>query len=166
MQRAIIVLLIILIVSVIGIGGWLGYLMLSRPDTTPPPSTQQPTTSESETTTDRTYTSPKGVRITLHDWREQMTLISPALITGTVPGSWSFEASFPVRLLDTDGNVVAEAPAQLQGDWMSDNQVPFSVTLIFDSSANNTRKGTLVLEKDNPSDLAENADAITIAIQY
>src|ERR1700746_2179249 len=41
---------------------------------------------------------------------------SPLTITGKAKG-WYFEASFPVKLLDGQGNVLASGPAQAQGDW-------------------------------------------------
>lgn len=47
---------------------------------------------------------------------------SPLTVTGTARGTWYFEASFPVRLLDDLGNELAVAPAQAQGDWMTNEK--------------------------------------------
>jgi hypothetical protein len=91
------------------------------------------------------------------------TVTSPLVVTGEARGSWYFEASFPVRLLDSNGNELAVAPAQAQGDWMTTDFVPFSVTLTFTTT---DTSGTLVLEKDNPSGLPENADSISIPVQF
>src|SRR3989338_5118168 len=38
-------------------------------------------------------------------------VFSPLAITGEARGSWFFEASFPVRLIDGNGYVLAERPA-------------------------------------------------------
>lgn len=89
---------------------------------------------------------------------------SPLTITGEARGTWYFEASFPVKLLDGNGNQIAIAPAQAQSDWMTENFVPFSVTLTFAQPS--TPTGTLVLEKDNPSGLPEHAAQITIPVQF
>lgn len=88
---------------------------------------------------------------------------SPLTITGEAR-LWYFEASFPVRLLDGNGREIAVAPAQAQDDWMTEDFVPFSVTLTFD--ALETDEGTLILEKDNPSGLPENAAYISIPVRF
>lgn len=89
---------------------------------------------------------------------------SPLTVRGEARGAWYFEAQFPVRLLDADGRVLASAPAHATGDWMTDQMVPFEATLTFDRPAAVT--GTLVLEKDNPSDLPQNADSRSIPVRF
>ncbi len=89
---------------------------------------------------------------------------SPLTITGQARGNWYFEASFPVKLLDANGNVLAQAPAQAQGNWMTTDYVPFTVTLTFANPAAGT--GTLVLEKDNPSGLPQNANELRIPVTF
>jgi hypothetical protein len=85
-------------------------------------------------------------------------------VSGEARGSWYFEASFPVRLLDGNGQEIARGPAQAQGDWMTTNFVPFTVQLTF--SPPTTPVGTLVLEKDNPSGLPQNAMSISIPVDF
>lgn len=89
---------------------------------------------------------------------------SPLTVTGEARGNWYFEASFPVRLIDGDGNELAVVPAQAQGDWMTTDFVPFEVTLTFDRPS--TPFGALILEKDNPSGLPENAAFITVPVRF
>ncbi len=113
----------------------------------------------------RNITSPKGVVVQLDNWVNNKKVTSPLTITGQVPGNWSFEASFPVSLTTSDGHTVVQAPASLQGDWMTTNMVPFTVTLTFDAPVSGTT-GSLVLQKSNPSDLAANADSIEVPVQY
>lgn len=91
-------------------------------------------------------------------------VMSPLVVMGEARGIWYFEASFPAKLFDADGKLLASAPAQAQGDWMAEEFVPFAVSLAFDRPA--TETGTLVLEKDNPSGLPENADEIRIPVRF
>ena len=87
---------------------------------------------------------------------------SPLLIKGEARGFWFFEADFPVKLFDKNGNLIALAIARAQGEWMTEDFVPFETELNFEVS--NTQKGTLVLEKDNPSGLAEHYDELRIPV--
>jgi hypothetical protein len=89
---------------------------------------------------------------------------SPLAISGKARGKWYFEASFPVKLLDGNGKQIAIAPAQAQGEWMTQDFVPFSVTLTFEKPT--TATGTLVLQKDNPSDMRELDDSISIPVVF
>jgi hypothetical protein len=92
------------------------------------------------------------------------TVASPLTVTGRARGMWYFEASFPVRLLDGNGQEIAVAPAQAQGDWMTEDFVPFQVTLTFVQPA--TPTGTLVLQKDNPSGLPEHDASVSVPVQF
>ena len=89
---------------------------------------------------------------------------SPFTITGEAPGSWYFEAVFPVKLKDAKGTVIAEGQAKAQGDWMTAEYVPFEAMLTFSAPA--TPAGLLVLEKDNPSGLPENAASIVLPVRF
>ncbi len=111
-----------------------------------------------------TYTSEKGVKVTLTSPIAGTKVTSPLTITGSVPGSWSFEAQFSVRLIDAQGNLLDETPAKLQGDWMTDSLVPFTATLQFGTGA--SQKGTLVLLKSNQSGLAANNDSVVIPVMF
>lgn len=97
-------------------------------------------------------------------------VISPLMVKGKARGNWYFEASFPVILKDANGNILAQAPAQAQGEWMTTEFVPFEVTLTFTPPkfvcfrAPCTIPGTLVLKKDNPSGLPEHDDSVSIPV--
>ena len=88
---------------------------------------------------------------------------SPLTVTGKARGTWYFEASFPVRLLDDQGNELAAVPAQAQGDWMTEQHVPFIATITFTTTA---ETGTLVLQKDNPSGLPEYDASVSIPVRF
>ncbi len=89
---------------------------------------------------------------------------SPLTIRGEARGTWYFEASFPVKIQTADGQVLAQAPAQAKGEWMTEDFVPFEVTLNFTAPADT--QGKLILSKDNPSGLPENDDSLEIPITF
>jgi hypothetical protein len=93
------------------------------------------------------------------------TIASPLTVNGRARGNWYFEASFPVRLKDQNGKELAVVPAQAQGEWMTTEFVPFSVTLMFTPPPPGTR-GTLIFQKDNPSDLREFDDSLEFPIVF
>lgn len=84
-----------------------------------------------------------------------MDVTSPLTIKGKARGTWYFEGSFLVELVDSKGNVLAEQQAQARGEWMTDDWVPFEATLEFD--APDDERGYLIFHRANPSGLEENA---------
>lgn len=110
------------------------------------------------------YRSPKGVKAVLFAPASGATVTSPIGVIGTIPGSWSFEASFPVLLKDSTGAVIAQGPAHILGSWMTDQPVPFSVQLTY--TATPSGAGVLILQKDNPSGLAANDDSISAPVRF
>lgn len=90
------------------------------------------------------------------------TVSGSITITGEARGTWFFEASFPVRLLDSSGTQIAVAIAQAQGEWMTTEFVPFETTL--DIPDTTRGPATLVFEKDNPSGLPEHDDSLSIPV--
>lgn len=107
---------------------------------------------------------PKEDLIQVENLQANGMIASPLAIKGKARGFWFFEASFPIKLYDENGKLLAAAIAQAQGDWMTENFVPFSAELKFEISK--TKKGVLVFEKDNPSGLPENADELRIPILF
>lgn len=87
---------------------------------------------------------------------------SPIAVTGEARGYWYFEASFPVELVDSGGNVIATGTAQAKTDWMTENFVPFSVSLTFKNTQE--QNGRLILHKSNASDLPEHDDSLEIPV--
>jgi len=78
---------------------------------------------------------------------------SPIVIKGEARGVWFFEASFPIEITDADGNVLGQGIAQADGEWMTNDFVPFTAPITFTSSP--TPTGFIILKKDNPSGLPE-----------
>lgn len=117
-----------------------------------------------ETEENNRYTSEKGITVEVDSPLANSKVSSPLPVTGRVPGSWSFEASFPVEIVDTRGETIAEGPAQLLGDWMTEDLVPFSASIPYEFTGNG--EGMLILHRSNPSDLAENEDRVEIPITF
>ncbi len=92
------------------------------------------------------------------------TIQSPLTVEGEARGNWYFEATFPVRLLDANGTELAAVPARAQGEWMTQEFVPFTVELRFPEPT--TKTGVLVLQKDNPSGLPANADELRVPVIF
>lgn len=89
---------------------------------------------------------------------------SPLTISGEARGYWFFEASFSVRIVDANGNELGVHYAEATSDWMTEDFVSFTSELNFDDSRTDT--GTLILERANPSGLAENADELRIPVRF
>ncbi len=96
--------------------------------------------------------------------RPNTEIKSPLSISGKARGFWFFEASFPIRLIDASGAIVAEGIATAKGDWMTESFVPYTSTLTFTKPTSAT--GTLILQKDNPSGMPENDDALIIPVAF
>lgn len=106
------------------------------------------------------YTSAKGVKMKVVAAKQSA---GHFVVAGLVPGNWSFEASFPVQLKNGSGTVLAQQAARVEGDWMTGELQPFTVSLSYSAPAGH---GTLVLQKDNPSGLPANDDSVTISVDY
>ncbi|MDD3006734.1 MAG: Gmad2 immunoglobulin-like domain-containing protein [Candidatus Pacebacteria bacterium] len=96
--------------------------------------------------------------------RPNTTIQSPVKITGEARGYWFFEASFPIKIYDADGKELGMAIAEAKSEWMTEGFVPFEAMLAFDLPT--TAKGTLVLQKDNPSGLPENEDKLVVPVVF
>ncbi len=93
------------------------------------------------------------------------TISSPVMLTGKARGTWFFEASFPVSVVNWDGLVIGEGIATAEGDWMTEAFVPFTATISYSVDPDAySNKGTLILKRDNPSGLPENDDALEIPV--
>jgi hypothetical protein len=93
------------------------------------------------------------------------SITSPLTITGKARGMWFFEASFPIVLVDWDGKIIAQGHADAIEDWMTEDFVHFKTTLVYKTPFYGDH-GTLILQKDNPSGLPQNDDAVEIPVQF
>jgi hypothetical protein len=161
--------LIILIILIVLAGVWFGFRFLTNNEG------QIVCTMETKQCSDGSYVGrvapecdfalcPKEDLIQVESPQANNTVSSPLMIKGKARGYWFFEASFPIKLYDDNGESLAMTIAQAQGDWMTEEFVPFTAELKFENPK--TEKGMLVLEKDNPSGLPENADELKIPVLF
>ncbi|OGJ48944.1 hypothetical protein A2344_03385 [Candidatus Peregrinibacteria bacterium RIFOXYB12_FULL_41_12] len=101
--------------------------------------------------------------ITVSDPQPNVEISSPLAIQGSAVGTWFFEATFPVELVDANGTVIAQGLVQALSDWQTEELVPFEGTLEFTTDA---LAGELILRKDNPSGLPENDEEIRIPVRF
>jgi hypothetical protein len=107
--------------------------------------------------------------IKIYSPRPNTAIQSPLVVTGTARGSWFFEGSFPVTLVDWDGLIIGEGIAKTNAgaNWMTKDFVPFTATLTFKVNKKAySNKGTLILRKDNPSGLPQNNDSLEIPVVF
>ena len=96
---------------------------------------------------------------------------SPLTVRGEARGTWYFEGSFPVVLVNWDGLIIADGHARAQGEWMTEELVPFRAELEFTSPSERgdpefMERGTLILQRANPSGLPENDDAVEVTVRF
>jgi hypothetical protein len=99
------------------------------------------------------------------------TVTSPLTLKGQARGNWYFEASAPVSLVNWDGLIIAEGIITADGEWMTTEFVPFTGSLEFTSpykagDPDFMKRGAIIFQKDNPSGLPENDDALEIPILF
>jgi hypothetical protein len=90
---------------------------------------------------------------------------SPLVISGRARGNWFFEGSFPVVLLDSYRNTIAEGHVSAQGEWTTADFVKFLGSLEFNNYIKG-QNGYLVLKKDNASGLPEFDDSLEIPVIF
>ncbi len=90
---------------------------------------------------------------------------NPIELKGMARGYWFFEASAPVVVTNWDGLIIGEGIITADGEWMTEDFVPFTGTLSYELPANSySATGTLIFKKDNPSGLPENDEAYEMSI--
>ncbi|MDQ3014663.1 MAG: Gmad2 immunoglobulin-like domain-containing protein [bacterium] len=91
-------------------------------------------------------------------------IASPLSITGEARGTWYFEATFPIQLVDANGKMIVETYAEAQGEWMTEKFVPFTAKVIFDTPT--TQTGTLIFMNANPSGEPERSLEVRVPIVF
>lgn len=112
--------------------------------------------------TDQQVLSEKGSILILDNIKDGDTVDEGFEIKGRVSGEWFFEGTFPVRVLNTQGEIIESLIATSKGDWMTSNLVDFTFTLDLDLDKESIVK--IVFEKSNASNLVENDDSASITV--
>lgn len=96
-----------------------------------------------------TIDNPYPTEIQIDDMVPGSSVRSPLLVHGRARGSWYFEATFPVLITQVDGTVITATFARATADWMTDNFVPYTVSVAFTVAT--PTPAFVVLKNDNPS---------------
>ncbi|MCX6717901.1 MAG: hypothetical protein NTU76_04505 [Candidatus Taylorbacteria bacterium] len=88
---------------------------------------------------------------------------SPIKISGKARGNWFFEGSFPIKLVDANGNILGTSIATSSEDWMTTEFINFNSELSFEKSTS-TRRAVLVLSKDNPSGIPDFDQSVFVSL--
>lgn len=95
------------------------------------------------------------------------SISSPLQVFGTARGYWFFEASFPIEVVDKNGKVIGQGFATAEGDWMTEEFVPFTGTINFTTESEAPfMPGKILFKKDNPSGLPENDNSLEVPIFF
>lgn len=92
------------------------------------------------------------------------TINSPLIIKGRAKGIWYFEGSFPVKILDGNRKVIAWSYASAEGEWMTEDWVPFRSEIRFVSP--NASGGFVLFAQDDPSGMAKSVYAVSIPVKF
>jgi len=124
----------------------------------------------------RAHIESKSDLIVVSDPKPLTVVTSPLTVRGEARGYWFFEASFPLVLVDWDGRIIAESyatavldPNDPESTWMTEDFVPFEGVIEFEDpswDADFSKRGAIIFQKDNPSGLPENDDALEIPVWF
>lgn len=112
---------------------------------------------------DAVLTSSKGTELRIFDLKSGDTVTNGSEIRGEVKGSWYFEGTFPIVILDLKGNLITSTFATAQGEWTTDAQVPF--LFVLDVPIIQEDDVVIVFQKSNPSGLVVNDDSVSIPVK-
>ena len=88
-----------------------------------------------------------------------------SVISGTARGMWFFEGTFPVEVVDQEGNIVGSGNAKAEGEWMTENFVAYKAEIQTTGTvAGNS--GSILLKKDNPSGEANKDDLLEVPVIF
>ncbi len=111
--------------------------------------------------------SPESDLIRVTSPASQSVITSPVTITGMARGTWFFEGSFPISLVNWDGLIIGEGVATAQGEWMTEDFVPFSASIAYTIDPQTPyNRGAIILRKDNPSGLPEHDDSMEVPVMF
>jgi hypothetical protein len=163
MRNSIKIVLIVIILAVVGGIFYLKRNELSMSTPTPTPSaTATPSTNPIPISDLIQVTTPvSGQQIDINPISSAKSMV---LVSGKARGSWYFEASFPVKILDAYGNILAEDSIQTSENWMTEDFVPFAKEIGFTPPS--TLTGTVILMNDNPSGDPAKSRELQIPIKF
>jgi len=88
---------------------------------------------------------------------------NPVHIEGEADGSWFFEASFPIKIVDENLNEIGQGQAKATSDWATSSPVKFTADITYTKASSS--KAEIIFAKDNPSGLDQNYEKFTIPVE-
>ena len=90
--------------------------------------------------------------VVLHSPKQGAIVSSSIVITGEALGTWFNEGQLMAYITDTAGEVIAETVVLAQGEWMTENYVPFAASIFFKlPAAKAGSDGKIIIKKENMS---------------
>jgi len=114
-------------------------------------------------TVEQNSSSTSEMPISVDNIKDNQTVSNPINIQGKARGSWFFEATFPIQLVDASGNIITTTQARAETDWATTSFVNFSATLEYNNSTS-TGRALIVLSNDNPSGDPARSQSIFIPV--
>ncbi len=149
-------------------GAWYLYHTQSGSSYVSPTATTTPTTTSTTTApTTRDVGKPAtadDIVVTLP--KEGDSISSPVTVTGRARGTWFFEASAPVVVIDTTGKTIGQGHIEATGDWMTTEFVPFSGSIFFAHATGTPTTGAIVFLNDNPSGQASTSMFTVVPVAF
>jgi len=108
-------------------------------------------------------TTTADMPIVVNNIKDNQKVSNPIKIEGKARGGWYFEATFPIQLVDAEGNIIAYTTARAQSDWATTSFVDFVAELNYIKPTSTTR-ALIVLNNDNPSGNPDLDQAIFIPV--
>lgn len=103
-------------------------------------------------------------KIVVSDPSSGARIVSPLSFSGKARGMWFFEGSFPVRIIDEAENTIGAGIATADGEWMTEEFVPFRGNVTFVAGASG--RGFVVFKKDNPSGMPERDEEVRVPVVF
>jgi len=107
-------------------------------------------------------TSEKNDSIKIKNIVANQVVSTPLHIEGEARGSWFFEASFPIKVVDENLNEIGSGQAKADGEWMTSDFVKFNADINYKKSSSS--KAVIIFERDNPSGLESNYEKFIIPV--
>ncbi len=153
----------IIILILVGIIAFLSWKMVQGAKPLSPAPATATTTPVVEASPAISPDAPLSARVVVDTPQKNSAVSQSFTISGSAPGPWYFEASFPIQIRDAENTLIGRGIAQAQGEWMTENLVPFTATVSIEGGYHGP--ADMVLLRDNPSGLPENDDSVTIPIR-
>lgn len=110
------------------------------------------------------YVQPHKDLIDVVNPQPNQVISSPLRVEGQARGQWYQEGTFSIELVDINGTRLSRVNARAEGEWMTEDFVPFKADITFRQPQ--TKRGELIIRNANPSGLKENAKEVIVPVMF